>query len=82
MRIISESPWSYVLFDDGRGWVLTAAGKQSGGDVSIRLSASEMDSARYDSTFVRKLVADIAAEPARFEARALHPAIWPKAGAH
>ena len=79
MKIISESPWSYVLFDDGRGWVLTVAGHGGGADISIRLSEVEMTSAR-STGFVRKLVAEIAGDPSRFEARQLHPAIWPKGG--
>jgi hypothetical protein len=79
MKIIAESPWSYVLFEDHRGCVLTVAGRSGGADLSIRLSEAETGSARRDPVFVRKLVAEIQAEPARFEARRLEQVMWPKA---
>ena len=79
MAIIAEKPWSYVLFDDARGWLLTVAIGQGGQkDVSIRLSESEVSSVKSDKSFVKRLAAEVSSHPERFHARQILPAIWPR----
>lgn len=78
MAIIVENPRAFVLFDDGRGWVLTVvAGAR---DVSLRLSEAEQAAVRADRAFVRRLAAEVTARPAQFAHRQLRTAVWPKPG--
>jgi hypothetical protein len=81
MSIISEDPWLYVLFDEGKGWTLTVAVDAGGRrDVSLRLSEAEVSSARADRGFARRFAAEVKAHPERFAGRQLDPPVWPRAG--
>jgi hypothetical protein len=81
LAIISENPRSYVLFEDGKGWVLTVVGGAGGNrDASLRLSDAERASFRADRTFIRKLAVEVAADPGRFAHRRLETTVWPRPG--
>jgi hypothetical protein len=78
MAIIAESPHSYVVFDDGRGWILTVVVGPR--DVSLRLSEAERASVRSDRAFARQLATEVAANPGRFADRQLKTPVWPRPG--
>jgi hypothetical protein len=81
VAIIAENPRSYVLFEDGKGWILTVVGGAGGQrDVSLRLSEAERASVRADRGFIRQLATDVAANPARFAHRKLEAPVWPRPG--
>ena len=78
MQIIAEKKWSYVLFDNGKEWILTLL---IGGvveiDVSIRLSRDEIKAIQADSTYVEKIVEAVKQHRSEFEDRQINPPVWP-----
>ena len=78
MIVIAEKPWSYVLFDDGKGWVLTLLiGGVVEVDISIRLALDEIEAIKKDVSFVNTLVSEVKQKRDKFSAREIVPPIWP-----
>lgn len=80
MSVIAEKRWSHVLFDDGKGWVLTLLiGGVVEVDVSIRLTNDEIDSIKRDGSFIERLVYEVRQHRDNFSAREISPPVWPAA---
>jgi hypothetical protein len=78
MIVVAEKQWSYVLFDDGKGWVLTALiGGVVEVDVSVRLTSQEIDSIKDDISYVEYLVNEINLHRDKFVPREINPPVWP-----
>ena len=81
MKVIAEKPWAYVLFDDGKDWVLTyLVGGAVEIDVSLRLSEEEIERLKAEPLAIESLVADAKVNRDRYEKREIRPGVWPKRG--
>jgi len=78
MNVIAEKRWSHVLFDDGKGWILTLLiGGVVEVDVSIRLTLAEIDEVKRDPSFVDRLVREVRQQRDNFSSREINPPVWP-----
>jgi hypothetical protein len=79
MTVIAEQAWSYVLFDDGKGWVLTfLIGGVVEVDVSVRLNSAEIEAIKTDSAAIKPLLASMQSNRAAYADREIRPPVWPK----
>lgn len=78
MKVISEVPWSYVLFDDGQGWVLTF---MIGGVVEIpvcvRLTAEEINMIKASKENLLDIMRNIELNRKGNKSREIIPPIFP-----
>lgn len=78
MSVIAEKRWSYVFFDDGKGWVITVL---IGGvveiDVSVRLTSEEINLIKSDVSYADHIAEEIKCNRDKFSAREISPPIWP-----
>ncbi|MGF6495506.1 hypothetical protein ABIE56_003705 [Luteibacter sp. 621] len=78
MNVIAEKSWSFVLFDDGEGWVMTVLiGGVVEVDVCVRLSNSEMEWIRADLARAETLAEGVKSNRANFAEREIRPPVWP-----
>lgn len=78
MHVVAEKKWSYVLLDDGKGWVLTyLVGGVVEVDVSVRLTEQERDLIKADPANVEKLVETMKQHRRDFANREINPPVWP-----
>ena len=78
MEIIKEKPWSYVLFDDGKGWALTfLIGGVVEVDVTVRLTATEIDMIKADEKNILSIMKNVERNRQANVAREIIPPIWP-----
>lgn len=78
MNVIAEKRWSYVLFDDGKGWVLTLLiGGVVEVDVSVRLTSDEVLALQSGVTSPEKLVEAVKRDRSAFAHREINPPVWP-----
>jgi len=78
MSVIAEKRWSYVLFDDGKGWVITVL--IGGGveiDVSVRLTSEGINLIKSDVSCADHIAEEIKRNRDKFSAREISPPIWP-----
>lgn len=78
MHVVAEKKWSYVLFDDGKGWILTyLIGGVVEVDISVRLTEQERDLIKADPANVDKLVETMKQHRRDFASREINPPVWP-----
>jgi hypothetical protein len=78
MQVVIEKKWSYVLFDDGKGWILTyLIGGVVEIDVSVRLTAQERSLIEADPSSVERLVEAMKQSRREFASREIKPPVWP-----
>jgi hypothetical protein len=78
MQIIAEKPWSYILFDDAQGWVLTfMIGGVVEVDVCVKLTPEEIQSIKKDKSSIEQIMQNINLDRNSNKSREIIPPIWP-----
>lgn len=78
MNIIAEKRWSHVLFDDGKGWVLTfLVGGVVEVDISIRLTSQEIEKIKNDLAYIDAIIDEVKKNQEDFSSREIIPPVWP-----
>lgn len=77
MKVVAEKPWSYVLFEAERGWILTfLIGGPIEVDVSVLLTDDEIGRIKDDPSVVDALVRDFTRNRAAIAHREITPPVW------
>lgn len=77
MKVIAEKPWSYVLFEAERGWILTfLIGGAVEVDVSVLLTNDEIGRIKADPSTVDALVRAFSRNRAAISGREITPPVW------
>lgn len=78
MEVLERAPYSYVLLDDEGTWILTfLLGGPVERDVSVRLTADEVDAIETGDRSVDDLVATFRTDPSAYDGRRVMPPVRP-----